>query len=271
MFKRDFTCQQVSNVRIQPGYLHLKSLIKTLVALIDASKLRGGVHMKPSKLSSFRGKTPIRIILADDHQIVRQGIRMLLEAEPDMVVIAEACNGREVLRQAQELLPDVIIMDITMPELNGIEATRHILAIAPDIKVIALSMNADSRFVLTMFRSGVVGYLLKECSQGELVKAIRVVIKGKTYLGPGISDIVIKDFLTGWQAMDGSVFSTLTIKEREVLQLIAEGKSTRQIAGALYVSIKTIESHRKQIMDKLGIRSIAELTKYAIREGLTSG
>jgi len=227
--------------------------------------------MEPSKPSSVLGKTPIRLILADDHQIVRQGIRMLLEAEPDMVVIAEACNGREVLRQAQELLPDVIIMDITMPELNGIEATRQILSIAPGIKVIALSMNADSRFVLSMFRSGVSGYLLKECSQGELIKAVRIVLKDKTYLGPGISDIVIKDFLTGWQATDGSAFSTLTPKELKVLQLVAEGKSTKQIAEGLYVSIKTIESHRKQIMDKLGIHSIAELTKYAIREGLTSG
>jgi DNA-binding NarL/FixJ family response regulator len=227
--------------------------------------------MEPSRPSSFRGKTSIRIILADDHQIVRQGLRMLLEAELDMVVIAEACNGREALRRAEELLPDVIIMDITMPELNGIEATRQILSIAPGIKVIALSMNADSRFVLNMFRSGVSGYLLKECSQGELVKAIRTVIKDKIYLGPGISDIVIKDFLTGRQATDGSAFSTLTTKERQVLQLMAEGKTTRQIAARLYVSIKTIESHRKQVMDKLGIHSVAGLTKYAIREGLTSG
>lgn len=195
---------------------------------------------------------------------------MLLEAEPDIAVIAEASNGREVLRQAQELLPDVIIMDITMPELNGIEATRQILYIAPGIKVIALSMNSDSRFVLNMFKAGVSGYLLKECSQGELVKAIRIILKDKTYLGPGISDIVIKDFLTGWQATDGSVFSALTTKEREVLQFMAEGKTTKQIAAALYVSVKTIESHRKQVMDKLGIHSIAELTKYAIREGLTS-
>lgn len=227
--------------------------------------------MEPSKASSRSSKTPIRIILADDHQIVRQGLRMLLEAEPDMAVIAEASNGREVLKQAQELLPDVIIMDITMPELNGIEATRQILSIAPGIKVIALSMNSDSRFVLNMFRAGVSGYLLKECSHGELVKAIRIVLKDKTYLGPGISDIVIKDFLTGWQVTDGSVFSALTTKEREVLQLMAEGKTTRQIAESLYVSVKTIESHRKQVMDKLGIRSVAELTKYAIREGLTSG
>ena len=227
--------------------------------------------MEPSRSLSFRGKTAIRIILADDHQIVRQGLRMLLEAEPDMMVIAEATNGREALRLAQELMPDVIIMDITMPELNGIEATRQILAGAPKIKVIALSMNADSPFVLNMLRSGVSGYLLKECSHGELVKAIRIVMKGKTYLGPGISDIVIKNFLGGWQGTDASVFSVLTTKEREVLQLMAEGKTTKEIAECLYVSVKTVESHRKQVMDKLGIRSIAGLTKYALREGLTAG
>jgi two-component system, NarL family, response regulator NreC len=196
---------------------------------------------------------------------------MLLEAEPDMEVIAEACNGREVLRQAQELLPDVIIMDITMPELNGIEATRQILAIAPGIKVIALSMNADSHYVLTMFRSGVSGYLLKECSQEELAKAIRIVLKHKTYLGPGISDVMFRDFLSGPHATNVSAFSTLTAREREVLQLIAEGKTTKQIAESLYVSVKTVESHRKQVMNKLGVHSVAELTKYAIREGLTSG
>jgi two-component system, NarL family, response regulator NreC len=230
----------------------------------------GGIHMEPSKPSSLRSKKPIRIILADDHQIVRQGLRMLVEAETDMQVIAEAINGREVLRQAQELLPDVIIMDITMPELNGIEATLQILSIAPGIKVIALSMHADSRFVLNMFKSGVLGYLLKECSQGELVKAIRTVIENKIYFSPGISDIMIKDFLTGCHSKDGSVFSLLTTREREVLQFISEGHTTKQIAEALHVSVKTIETHRKQLMDKLAVRSIAELTKYAIREGLTA-
>jgi two-component system, NarL family, response regulator NreC len=229
------------------------------------------MHMQLSKTVLLKSQKPIRILLADDHQIVRQGIRMLLEAEPDVQVIAEAPNGREALRLAQELSPDVIIMDITMPELNGIEATRQILSIIPGIKIIALSMNADSRFVLNMFQAGVSGYLLKECSQGELVKALRTVIKNKTYLGPEISDIVIKNFLMGPQSKHTSAFSSLTTREREVLQLLAEGKATRQIAENLYVSVKTVEAHRKQIMGKLGIRSVAQLTKYAIREGLTSG
>ena len=142
---------------------------------------------------------PIRIILADDHQIVRQGLRILLEAETDMEIVAEADNGRKVLKLAQELLPDIIIMDLSMPELNGIEATRQILSGAPDVKVIALSMHSDSLFVLNMIKAGASGYLLKDCALEELVKAIRAVVDNKTYLSPGVSDIVIRDFVTGWQ------------------------------------------------------------------------
>ena len=168
---------------------------------------------------------PIRIILADDHQIVRQGLRILLEAEPDMEIIAEADNGRKVLKLAQELLPDVIIMDLSMPELNGIEATRQILSGAPEVKVIALSMHSDSLFVLNMIKSGASGYLLKDCALEELVKAIRAVVDHKTYLSPGVSDIVIRDFVTGWQTTNSSAFSVLSPREREVLQLMAEGRS----------------------------------------------
>ena len=213
---------------------------------------------------------PIRIILADDHQIVRQGLRILLEAETDMKIVAEADNGRKVLKLAQELLPDVIIMDLSMPELNGIEATRQILSGAPEVKVIALSMHSDSLFVLNMIKSGASGYLLKDCALEELVKAIRAVVDDKTYLSPGVSDIVIRDFVTGWQTTNSSAFSVLSPREREVLQLMAEGRSTNQIADGLCVSVKTVEAHRKQVMTKLGIHSIAELTKYAIRQGLTS-
>jgi two-component system response regulator NreC len=217
-----------------------------------------------------RGKGPIRIILADDHQIVRQGLRILLEAEPDMEVVAEADNGRKVLRMANELTPDIIIMDLSMPELNGIEATRQILAEVPGIRIIALSMHSDSLFVLNMIRAGASGYLLKDCALEELVKAIRAVVNNKTYLSPGVSDIVIRDFVTGWQTTTSSAFSVLSAREREVLQLMAEGKTTNQIADGLCVSVKTVEAHRKQVMNKLGIHSVAELTKYAIRQGLTS-
>ncbi len=213
----------------------------------------------------------IKILLADDHKIVRQGIRTLLATEPDMEVVGEADNGRIILRLVQELSPQVIIMDISMPDLNGIDATRQILSEFPGLKVIALSMHSDSLFVLNMLKAGASGYLLKDCALEELVKAIRTVVANKTYLSPGISDILIRDFMEGWSISTGaSVFTVLTAREREVLQLMAEGKSTTQIAQTLCVSVKTVEAHRKQVMNKLGIHSVAELTKYAVREGLSS-
>jgi len=212
----------------------------------------------------------IKIILADDHQIVRQGLRTLLDAEPDMKIVGEADNGRKTLGLAHELAPDVIIMDISMPDLNGIDATRQILLKSPDVKIIALSMHSDSLFVMNMFKSGALGYLLKDCALEELVKAIRTVMRQKTYISPGLSDILIKDLANHWGGAPISAYAVLTAREREVLQLMAEGKTTLQIASSLKVSSKTVEAHRKQIMNKLGLHSIAELTKYAIRQGLTS-
>jgi DNA-binding NarL/FixJ family response regulator len=212
----------------------------------------------------------IKIILADDHQIVRHGLRSLLEAEPDMKILAEADNGRDALRLARDLAPQVIIMDISMPDLNGIEATRQILLENPRLKVIALSMHSDSLFIMNMLKAGASGYLLKDCALEELVKAIRTVVANKTYLSPGVSDIVVKDFVCSWSEPSASAFNLLTAREREVLQLMAEGKTTNQIAESLCVSVKTVEAHRKQIMNKSGIHSVAELTKYAIRQGLTS-
>jgi two-component system response regulator NreC len=213
----------------------------------------------------------IKILVADDHKIVRQGLRTLLAEEPDMEVVAEADNGRKTLQLARELAPQVVIMDISMPDLNGIEATRQILAELPGTKVIALSMHSDSLFVFNMLKAGASGYLLKDCALEQLVTAIRTVMARRTYLSPGISDILIKDFVQCTStAHVSSAFSLLTPREREVLQLLAEGKSTAQIASCLYVSMKTVETHRKQLMDKLGIFSVAGLTKYAVREGLTS-
>jgi two-component system response regulator NreC len=214
----------------------------------------------------------IKIVLADDHQIVRHGLRTLLSSEPDIEIVGEADNGRSVVRLVQELSPQVVIMDISMPDLNGIEATRQILSESPGIKVIALSMHSDSLFVLNMFKAGASGYLLKDCALEELVKAVRTVLNRKIYLSPGISDIVIKDFVIGFSATDStsSAYSILTAREREVLQLMAEGKTTTQIAENLCVSAKTVEAHRKQMMNKLDIHSVAELTKYAIRQGLTT-
>lgn len=212
----------------------------------------------------------IKIILADDHKIVRQGLRTLLACEPDMKVVGEADDGRKTLKLAQELAPDVIIMDISMPDLNGIEATRQILTELPDVKIIALSMHSDSVFVLNMLKSGAQGYLLKDCALEELVKAIRTVMHQQTYISPGVSDLLIHDLANSWTAEPSSAYSVLTNREREVLQLLAEGKSTLQIATTLCLSNKTVEAHRKQIMNKLEMRSVAELTKYAIRQGLTS-
>lgn len=212
----------------------------------------------------------IRILIADDHQIVRQGLRTLLEKEPDMAVVAEADDGRATVRLVREIAPEVVIMDVAMPDLNGIEATRQIVAEFPKIKVIALSMYADQRFVLNMLKAGASGYLLKDCAFEELIRAIRLVVAHKTYLSPGVTDIVVKDYTAGGNSDKPSVFSVLSPREREVLQLMAEGRTTSQMADLLHVSVKTIETHRQQVMHKLKIHSVAELTKYAIREGLTS-
>ncbi len=212
----------------------------------------------------------IKIILADDHEIVREGLRSLLEKQPDMEVVAEAEDGRTTVKQVQKLLPDVVIMDISMHDLNGIEATRQIIAKSPRIKVLALSMHSDKRFIAGMLSAGASGYLIKDSAFKELVNAIRIVVSNKIYLSPRITGIVTEDYVNRLTATDSSAHSILSAREREVLQLLAEGKSTKQVASQLNVSVKTIETHRLNIMDKLGIYSVAKLTKYAIREGLTS-
>jgi two-component system response regulator NreC len=212
----------------------------------------------------------IKVMIADDHQIVREGLRAMLEKEHDIKVVGEAVDGRMTERLARELAPDVIIMDVAMPDLNGIEATRQIVAELPGVKIIALSMHDDRRFVLNMFKAGAAGYMLKDCAFKDLAKAIRAVMAHKTYLSPEIADIVVKDYLSSSSPTESSVFQLLSPREREVLQLLAEGKTSGQIADNLHISVKTVESHRQQIMIKLKIKSVAELTKYAIREGLTS-
>ena len=212
----------------------------------------------------------IRILLVDDHQIVRDGLRALLEAQPDMNVVAEGEDGRTAVRLVQEQAPDVVIMDIAMPALNGIEATRQILAAAPGTKVIALSMHSDRRFVAGMFNAGASGYLLKESAFEELVQAVRVVRANQTYLSPGIAGIVIDDYVQHVPATAASMFAVLTAREREVLQVLVEGRSVKQIASLLQVSGKTIETHRRKIMEKLDLHSLPALTKYALREGLIS-
>ena len=212
----------------------------------------------------------IKILIADDHKIVREGLCTLIEKHPDMVIVAEAEDGRTTVKLAKELLPDVVVIDISMPDLNGIGATHQIVAENPRVKVIALSMHADRHFVVEMFKAGASGYLLKDCAFEEVCQAIRAVVKNQTYVSPKIADVVMQDYLHKLPKSDFSVFSVLTTREREVLQLLAEGKNTKEIAHFLEVSGKTVETYRQHIMEKLDIHNVAELTKYAIREGLTT-
>ena len=212
----------------------------------------------------------IRILLADDHKITRQGLRSLLDKQSDMEVVAEAEEGRTAVRLVRELLPDVVIMDVSMPDLNGMEAARQITREFGNVKIVALSMHSDSLFVTEMLKSGALGYLLKDCAFEELARAIRTVVAGKTYLSPSVSGVVVDDYLHRLSKAGFSGLGVLTNREREVLQLLAEGKSTKRIALKLHISGKTVETHRRQIMNKLDIHTVAELTKYAIRKGLTS-
>ncbi|MDZ7832568.1 MAG: response regulator transcription factor [Desulfobacterales bacterium] len=212
----------------------------------------------------------IKILLADDHKITRDGLRALLEQQSNMNVVGEAENGREAVRLAMDLAPDVVVMDISMPELNGIEATRQIRGDLPETKVVALSMYADRRYVVGMLKAGVSGYLLKNCAFDELVSAIEAVTHNESFLSPRIADTVMKDYTHILEQDETAGVSALSAREREVLQLIAEGLSTRQIAERIHVSVKTVETHRQRIMKKLNAKSVAELTKIALREGLTA-
>ncbi len=211
----------------------------------------------------------IPILLADDHKIMRDGLRSLLSKEQGFEVIGEAENGRIAVKLARKLSPKLVIMDITMPELNGMDAARQILNECPGAKIIALSMHSDRRFVVEMFKAGVSGYLLKDCAFEELTRAIKAVMANQKYVSPAIAGMVIEDYVD-YMSSERTLTNELTHREREVLQLIAEGMTTKQIAHNLNVSGKTVETHRRKIMKKLNIHSIAELTKVAIQEGLTS-
>lgn len=206
------------------------------------------------------------VLLVDDHQILLEGLRSLLQNEPDIEVVGEARTGHEALSQTMALRPDVVIMDVAMPDFNGIETTRRMVAEAPGAKVVALSMHSDRRFVNGMLTAGACGYLLKDSAFEELALSIRTVMRGQVYLGVGIAGVVV-DELVGDHSGRTRV---LTQRETEVLQLLASGRSTAEIAASLALSVKTVETHRRQVMHKLDLHSVAELTKYAIREGLTS-
>ena len=212
-----------------------------------------------------------RILIADDHKIIRDGLRALLEKGDQHEVVGEAEDGRSAVKLAKSLNPDLVIMDIGMPELNGVEATGQIVKQDPRIKVIALSMHSDASYVGRILRAGATGYLLKDCAFEEMAGAMEVVLGGGVYLSPGITGVVVEDYVRKLERSgNDSPIEVLTPKEREVLQLLAEGKSSKEIAACLHVSVKTIETHRQNIMGKLEIRSVAELTKYASRMGLTS-
>jgi len=211
----------------------------------------------------------IRVILAEDQTIMREGLRSLLEKYPDMEVSAEADTGRTTVALCRQFRPDVVVMDITMPDLNGIEATRQIMAECPGVKVLALSVHSERQFVEGMFEAGASGYLLKDCAARDLASAIRAVAQNQTYLSPKIAGLIVEGYVRHLSKTSSTGYAGLTDREREVLQLLAEGKSRKEIADLLHISPRTVETHRRQIMDKLNLRTNAELTKFAIREGLT--
>ncbi|MGA2324370.1 MAG: response regulator transcription factor [Sedimentisphaerales bacterium] len=212
---------------------------------------------------------PTRVLLVDDHAMIRQGLCSLLEKQPDIEVVGSVEDGRKAVDIARELAPDLVIMDISMPNLNGIDATRKIIGEMGDVKVIALSIHSSRHFVAEMLKAGASGYILKECLFDELVEAIKTALNGGIYLSPKITGVIIDDYVKRLSTQYQPEGTVLTEREREVLQFLSEGKSTKQIAMQLHVSAKTIESNRQNIMDKLGINSVAELTKYAVREGIT--
>jgi two-component system, NarL family, response regulator NreC len=212
----------------------------------------------------------IRVLIVDDHQIFREGLRSMIEKKPGITVVGEAESGKTAMKLARELLPDIIIMDIVMPDMNGIETTRHLADSLPQIKIIGLSMHDDVRFATEMLKAGASGFLLKDCAFEELIDAINTVGAENVYLSPKTREDMIRDYIALLSKGGQSSVSALSAREQEVLRLIAEGKSTKEIAAHLGVSVKTIETHRLNIMEKLGIKNMAELVKYAIRQGLSS-
>jgi len=212
----------------------------------------------------------MRIILADDHTIVRHGLNKLIQQQEGMEVIAQAADGHSAVELTRELSPDMVIMDIGMPDLNGIDATQQVIREFPQVKVIGLSMHSGKKFVIEMLKAGASGYLLKDCALEELTTAIKTVAAGRIYLSPAITDVVVENYVRNSTEKERSAFSLLSQREREVLQLMAEGKTTKQIGLQLHISPKTVEGHRLRLMSKLNMDSVAKLTKYAIQEGLTS-
>jgi DNA-binding NarL/FixJ family response regulator len=213
----------------------------------------------------------IRILLADDHTVVRDGLRALLEKQPDMAVVAEAADGRDSVRLAEEQSPDVVVMDIAMPNMNGIEATRRILSSNPRTAVVILSMHQDESYVLRSLKAGAKGYLLKDSLRSDVIEAIRSVAQGRSFLTKKVSRILQEDYIRELEdrGLDDS-YDLLTEREREILQLVAEGKTNKEVAALLDVSVTTVETHRTHILQKLGLHSVPELILYAVRKGIIS-
>lgn len=208
----------------------------------------------------------IRLLLADDHLLFRAGLKSMLEKSSDLEIVGEAVDGHATLQLAEKLSPDIILLDISMPGLNGLEALRRLSETQPGIRVIILSMHSDRRYVTESIKAGAKGYVLKDSTVEELVTAIRTIMRGEVYLSSRIAKVLVSDYVSLTAATEATSDSSLTTREREVLQLVAEGYSTKDVASRLCNSIKTVETHRKRIMDKLDIHSVAELTRYAIRE-----
>jgi DNA-binding NarL/FixJ family response regulator len=212
-----------------------------------------------------------RILIADDHGIVRKGLRLQLEQNSDFEVVGEATEGREAVRMAEELLPDVVIMDIAMPNLNGIQATTQLVRKNPQIAVIILSMYSDETYLMRTLAAGAKGYLLKESADVDLLRAVEVVAQGKPFFSPAIADTLLEDYMRQLQQRGlQDSYDLLTDREKEILQLLAEGKSNKDVAGILNLSTNTVETHRTRIMQKLDLHSTAEIVLYAVRKGIIS-
>jgi len=212
---------------------------------------------------------PIRILLADDHTVMRNGLRLLLERQPNLEVVGEASDGRETVRMAERVSPDVVVMDIAMPNLNGIEATRQITASRPEAAIVILSMHSDESYVVRALKAGARAYLLKDSAEGDLISAIHAISEGKSFFSPAISRILVEDYMRQLEQRHvEDTYELLTAREREILQLLAEGKTNKEVAAILNLSVYTIETHRTHILQKLNLHNVPELILYAVRKGI---
>jgi two-component system response regulator NreC len=235
----------------------------------DDTRSHPDVPADATNVAEHSAATKIRVLLVDDHTILRAGLRMMLDAQPDIEVVGEASDGRQALAEAQRLQPHVVLMDITMPEMNGIEATRQLKRTLDSTRVLILTMHENEEYLFQVLRAGASGYILKEAAGTELISAIRIVFAGRFYMSPSAQSMMVGDYLQRVRSgEERDSYSALTEREREILKLVAEGHTNNQIAERLFISPKTVDTHRTHIMDKLNLHSRAELVKYAMRRGL---